>query len=265
MHDPGPDRNNPRPDTVIGVVRIARDRKGFLVFNGRFRERQEITIWCGDGCKGIPIGTWTMNEWSHLDPTDPTEVTIARAWAEPFEPDLPPPASARFLPMQTPEEIRALIEPLVASPLAVREVRRAGSSYDVVVRSEGGRDLFAPLFEPIERSGRFPGMQVKGLASLGNGVWDLTLRVVPTVQGSATSPAVIEARLRALVPAGVVIEGVRPSGAGFTVSLVAPTGAAFVATLRAIAADARFETPDVSDATRSDSLVRARIWVRERM
>lgn len=265
VHDPGPDRSRPRPDTVIGTVRIARDKKGYLVFNGRYPEAVEYPIWCGDGCKGIPLGTWDLHSWSHLAPAEPETVAIVRPWAAPFAADTPPPAPARFRPLPTPEEVRTLFEPFVKAPLELRDVRRAGSSYDVIVRSGAGTAAFAPMFEPVARSYLFPGLQVKGLAALGNGTWELTVRVVPQGRRSATAPATIEARLRALLPPGVVLERIRPSGTGFHVNVDAASEAAFAALLRAIARDPGFEEPDVTEADREGSKVRALIWVRARV
>ncbi len=265
VHDPGPDRSRPRPDTVIGVVRMARDKQGFLVFNGQYPEAVELTVWCGDGCKGIPLGTWALDSWSHLAPTEPETVTMPRPWAEPFPADTPPPATARFRPLATPVEIRSRFEPFVKAPLEVQDVRRVGSRYDVIVRSRAGKDAFAPMFEPIARSYQFPGLSVKGLEALGNDAWELTVRVEPKPRESTTAPATIESRLRALLPPGVSLERIRPSGAGFYVGITAVSEAAFVALLRAIPGDPGFEEPDVTEATREGARVRALIWVRERM
>ena len=65
------------------AMQIARNTDGALVARVDFTDYDEITVWCGDGCKGIPIpGTfttksvWTMAE--KFDPELPTPVARAR-------------------------------------------------------------------------------------------------------------------------------------------------------------------------------------------
>ncbi len=82
VHDPGPDSRTPRPDTVIGEVLLARTTDGGLAAQAVYAERQEFTVWCGDGCRGIPLGTWTTHEWAYWAKGEPfTRPPDPRRWA----------------------------------------------------------------------------------------------------------------------------------------------------------------------------------------
>jgi hypothetical protein len=78
VHDPGPDRNNPRPDTVVGEVLLRKGWKGDLVAMAKVREAREFTVWCGDGLQGDPT--------RHVDRAHVGTLAVVRGglgWPEP--------------------------------------------------------------------------------------------------------------------------------------------------------------------------------------
>lgn len=266
VHDPGPDPMRPRPDTVIGVVYTMRDTDGRLQFKSEYPEDVQFSLWCGDGCRGVPLGTWTMHEWARLDTTTAPEVERPRPWAEPFdEPILmgDEATSARWAPMQTPDEIRALLAPLVPAPLAVVGVERAGSQYRATIRSPTGTEPFTTMFEPIARSFKFGSVQSKSLRQINGGLWEMTLALSVQSTNSATPVADIEQRLRSIVPRAVLVERVKASGAGFLVTITTPDRTSYGRAIRAIEGDAWFVRPDVYTATQRGAGVQATLFVRE--
>lgn len=63
-------------------LRIAPNTDGALVARLDFTDFDEFTVWCGDGCRGIPL-PWTFRTRS------------AWSMAEPFDPEVPPPVARR--------------------------------------------------------------------------------------------------------------------------------------------------------------------------
>ncbi len=64
------------------AMQIAPNANGALVARVDFTDYDEITVWCGDGCKGIPIpGTFaTKSVWTMAEKFDPElPVPVARA------------------------------------------------------------------------------------------------------------------------------------------------------------------------------------------
>lgn len=93
VHDPGPDRNTPRPDTIIGEVLLSRAKDGGLLAMSEHTGSRQLTVWCGDGCRGIPLGISTVKQWTrwakgeaHERPTDPRRWAVTRPMA-PATPD----------------------------------------------------------------------------------------------------------------------------------------------------------------------------------
>ncbi|WP_395790758.1 hypothetical protein [Aquimonas sp.] len=53
-------------------VWLTRDREGGLLMRVVVElDRREITIWCGDGCKGIPYHVSTTQRWMRFPPAEP--------------------------------------------------------------------------------------------------------------------------------------------------------------------------------------------------
>jgi hypothetical protein len=57
------------------AMRVAKTLDGALVARLDFVSYSEVTVWCGDGCKGFPVpGTSrTRSQWSAAEPWDPDE------------------------------------------------------------------------------------------------------------------------------------------------------------------------------------------------
>lgn len=96
------------------VVEITRDETGGLIARQTVElSRSEFTVWCGDGCKGIPYARRTEARWARLAPAERPPM-----WS--LDPQrLPPlaraPNSSRFAADQAPR--LAVIEPVPELPL----------------------------------------------------------------------------------------------------------------------------------------------------
>lgn len=195
-------------------------------------------------------------------------VERARPWAEPFdEPILigDDGSSARGAPMQTPEDIRGLLAPLLLAPLAVVGVERAGTQYRATIQSPKGTEPFTRMFDPIKRPYKFGSVYRKGLRQIDGGLWEMTLAITVQSTKSATPVEQIEQRLRSIVPRSVVMERVRASGAGFSVTFTASDRVGVSAMLRAIERDAWFVQPDLYNVTERGALVQGMMFVREKV
>jgi hypothetical protein len=144
-------------------------------------------------------------------------------------------------------------------------VVRAGSQYRATIRSPKGTEPFTRMFEAINRSYKFGSVRAKGLRQIDGGLWEMTLALSVQSTNSATPVDAIEQRLRAIVPRAVIIERVKPSGAGFTVTMMAPDRPSYGAAIRAIANDGAFELPDVYATVQRGAGVQATLFVREKV
>lgn len=62
--------------------RLARDKAGHLVAHHIMMVRQTLTLWCGDGCKGIPLGMWKQHGWGRWTADTPAwNGAVPRPWA----------------------------------------------------------------------------------------------------------------------------------------------------------------------------------------
>jgi hypothetical protein len=158
VHDPGPDRNNPRPDTVVGEVLLRKGWKGDLVAMAKVREAREFTVWCGDGCKGIPLGTWTARTWGRWRSSAvASDGPSPRPWAEPFE--APPLSRAPTAASTPPEAIADALRPMLPSGARLQTIERDGSGYRAQIASHsthahGGVDRLLAPGVPLPRRAR---------------------------------------------------------------------------------------------------------------
>lgn len=264
VHDPGPDRDRPRPDTVIGTVAMAVDRGRRLVLHSRFPEALEFALWCGDGCRGIPLGTWTQHEWGRLEPASaPPDLVEPTPWAEPFHPDSVTVVWA-VDPLQSPEEIAALLRPAVDGTVTLEQVARVPGHYRARFRSAGGYAAFHPLLERLHAMQSIGTLTVTGVAP-GAGGHLLWLDVYVVSRASATEASAIEARMRAVLPRGALLERVRRDGATFHVHLVFPSREAFLAMVNAVRRDPAFQEPDIEVIAPAQVPVRAVFRLREKV
>ncbi len=54
------------PGGAAGPLRLAVDEQGFLVAQAPRLVKAEVPLWCGDGCKGIPLGDVRMRNWARF-------------------------------------------------------------------------------------------------------------------------------------------------------------------------------------------------------
>ena len=142
------------------AVRIAPNEDGSLVARLDFVDYAELIVWCGDGCKGIPLpGTFeTRSIWS---------------LAEQFDPERPPPV-ARHRERTIAEEV-AELEWATTEPPAERQ-----RAQDVRVWQEhedaenGPPDPEKQLVRKRAVSALVPGMQLLGVGPTQGG-WHLSV------------------------------------------------------------------------------------------
>ncbi|MBK6454738.1 MAG: hypothetical protein IPF87_01430 [Gemmatimonadetes bacterium] len=264
VHDPGPDRNNPRPDTVVGEVLLRKGWKGDLVAMAKVREAREFTVWCGDGCKGIPLGTWTARTWGRWRSSAvASDGPSPRPWAEPFE--AAPVAASDPAPDTPPEEIARELRPMLPAGLQLQSVSRDGVGYRALL---AGRSTtpFTQLVSTLRRSYRFRHERVVGLSRLAHGEWVLALSLGDIWRDSPANPRDPTGPLVRALPDGVRMVGVRGAGKGLEVTLVSQEQPPMDDAVRAIARLSAYDSVAVKSSIRStyDQAIVAIVYVRER-
>ncbi len=264
VHDPGPDPSRPRPDTVIGTVSLARDRDARLVFHGEYPEAMSFSIWCGDGCHGIPLGTWTQHDWGRLDSaTAPPDLVEATPWAGPFAPD----STMRIWsnpPTQSAAEVALLLQPVLGGPVSLDGMVRDGSRYRATLRSTAGVAPFHETLKQLRGQQAISSYQVVGFHA-DSGVPRLLLEIGVVSRRSVTAPSAIEAKVRGRLPAGATIDAVRQMGPAFHVLVTFPSQRAYLDLLNALRNDPTIEWPEVIEAGKVGEQVRATLRIREKV
>jgi hypothetical protein len=177
-HDPGPDRNNPRPDVVDGIVRFGKDKAGFLVAESIYREQQQFNVWCGDGCKGFSLGTWTMHDWRHWEPAAPAwQGKRPRPWAEPFKGTESAEIDNDLRGLLRLPEVRRLVTPTIVEPASLVSLDPSGK--DVIMSvSSPTTDLFNTMFKGLGSIFTFYSVRVIELTHKPQGDWNMRMLLV---------------------------------------------------------------------------------------
>lgn len=176
-HDPGPDRNHPRPDEIDGIVRFGKDKAGFLVAESIYQEEQQFNVWCGDGCKGFSLGTWTMHAWRHWEPATPAwQGERARPWAEPFKKiesrtgnDLD--SILRLV------EIRKLVTPTILPPATLVDLIPTGKDMIILVNSPD-KNALNTMFKGLGSIFMFYDVRVQELVHTPDNGWSIRILLV---------------------------------------------------------------------------------------
>lgn len=201
------ENGNPR-DTIIGVVATGRNKAGDLVFEARYREEVKFAIWAETNA-GIPLGTWRMHRWSRLEPTQPVVATPEpRPWAEPFV--HPYPTGGAYddrRSAMTPDEIAAIVRPVMPSDLSAGQVERAGRAFRLVVRATT-TDAFARMFARLRQTQRFSALQVARLDG-EPGRWEMDVRLVPGLRPSTMAADELQQRVETLLGSAVRVDSLR--------------------------------------------------------
>ncbi len=131
------------------AVRLAPNEDGALVARLDFTDYAEITVWCGDGCKGVPIpGTFdTRSVWT---------------MAEKFDPDLPPPVA----------RARQRVAEQTAADLERAKADRVWQQNDEA--ENGPPDPERDAVRKRALSALVPGMLLQGVGPNANG-WHLSV------------------------------------------------------------------------------------------
>lgn len=209
---------NPR-DTVIGEVRVARNRAGDLVFEARYREEVKLGLWAETNA-GIPLGTWTMHQWSRLVPAEPAVATPEpRPWAGPFVAEYPIGSEGDGLVSTwSPDEIFGLVRPLVATGAELGEVARVGRAFRLALVAPS-TDPFARTLAAWRRSQRFSTIQVARLEG-EPGNWRMEVRVHATARPSTMSATTLASRVASLLGVRARVDSVREQHGGASLYLV---------------------------------------------
>lgn len=178
VRDQGPDRNNPRPDFIDGIVRFGKDRAGFLVAESIYREEQEFNVWCGDGCKGFSLGTWTMHDWRHWEPAEPAwKGERSRPWAEPFKSNESLSSYNDNSGVLRLVEVRRLVTPMVLPPATLVDLVPAGKDMIILVDSPD-KDPLNKMFKGLGSVFTFYDVRVQELTRKPDGGWSMRILLV---------------------------------------------------------------------------------------
>ena len=264
VHDPGPDPMNPRPDTVIGQVLLRRGAKGSLVARADYRDEKELMLWCGDGCRGIKLGTWGVRQWGRWPGASaPANGTVARPWAEPFEP--PPLRSSDRPPASPAESIASALRPLLPGEVQLRSVVVDGDGYRALVASRNTAPL-THVMATLRGAYRFRGERVVGLTRSAGGDWVLAIDLGDIWVDSPANPHNPIQPLTEALPPGVRWVGTSAAGQGLEVTLVAKEEGAMRDAVRAIEQLTAYEEVRVKSSIQSpvDQAFVTVVYVRER-
>ncbi len=181
-HDPGPDRNNPRPDEINGIARFAKDKAGFLVAETIYKEEKYFNVWCGDGCKGFSLGTWTMHYWRHWAPAEPAwKGERSRPWAEPFK-NIESRAGYETGGVLRLIEIRELVTPTISPPATLTALEPTGKDMFLVVNSPDKESL-NKMFKGLGSIFTFYDVRVQELVHTPEGDWSIRVLLVLRPRG----------------------------------------------------------------------------------
>ena len=176
-HDPGADRNNPRPDEIDGIVRFGKDKAGFLVAESIYEEEQQFNVWCGDGCKGFSLGTWTMHNWRHWEPAEQAwKGERSRPWAEPFK-NIESRTGNDTGGVLRLVEIRRLVTPAISSPATLVDLEPTGKDMFLVVDSPDNESL-NKMFKVLGSTFTFYDVRVQELVRKPEGGWSMRVLLV---------------------------------------------------------------------------------------
>lgn len=264
VRDPGPDRSNPRPDTVIGVVLLRRGTNGALVARADYKDEIEFSLWCGDGCTSVSFGTQRMRQWGRWDAAPaPANGVVARPWAEPFDPPLVRPASgaSSSSPNAIAEELRAFLPPDVR----LTEVAPDADGFRVQLVSRNTTP-FTQLMRALRRSYRFRHERVVGLSRDTGGDWRLALDLGDIWVNSPANPHNPTRALLQALPPTVTWSGTNGAGKGLEVTLVAKEQREMDHAIRAIERLTEYQDVRVKSSIRSsvDQAIVTVVYVRER-
>lgn len=223
-HDPGPDRNAPRADVPDGVVRFGKSQDGALVSVAIYEVEYSFSIWCGDGCKGVSLGSGNKYDWKRWQPAKPAwQGEIKRPWAESFQrASLLYPAylGATYdsYSVGRASEASDLAKPLLPANVSLGDVQTVGHSAVLVVSSME-TDGFAHFVEALEKSYRFTSVEVLSLERANAQFWRMKIRVGLKPRASTTSTISIMDRVRSLLPAHTLVQGIQPQDGGFMLTV----------------------------------------------
>ncbi len=137
-------------------LRIAPNTDGALVARLDFTDYDEFTVWCGDGCRGIPL-PWTFRTRS------------AWSMAEPFDPDVPPPVARQRQDAQ--EEREAALD----------RARHDRVWQEEQLLENGPPDPAMELVRTRALAALVPGMLLRGVGPRDDG-WHLSLEFAELYQ-----------------------------------------------------------------------------------
>jgi hypothetical protein len=257
-HDPGPDRSRPEPDQLDGHMRFGQDHAGNLVVESIFQQAEQLNIWCGDGCKGIPLGTWTQHRWTQLKRTMPAhDGKLPRPWADTFVIEYPHLLDSSAKSEQL-AKLREKIMPLLAKGvrLSALQVTQGGLGYEGVratlLSADSGalRQTLKNLAQAhinLNKQGVNGEQNVEALQKTPAGDYELWLwlsmaYVLTEANRAPNQHEVIVSESLKRLPAGMKITGSARYAPGADIYITSPDEASIAQFLRAMTQDGVYAT-----------------------
>ncbi len=162
-------------------ARLARDKAGYLVAHHVRMVRQELTLWCGDGCKGIPLGMWEQHAWGRWAPDQPAwSGPVPRPWAVKL-PDPIPVAAAKPEPAVVRMALSAgnlpgRVWPLLPQGMRVGTVGVAGSRFWFTAYTDSQAQV-AELMRNLDRSSDFANPELASIGRNASGQYEAKILV----------------------------------------------------------------------------------------
>jgi hypothetical protein len=213
-------------------VRLATDEEGFLIAQGAHLQKVQFDLWCGDGCRGIPLGHRKKRDWARLVSFSPAAVTVSSVYSHERRPagrfDL---GSRRIDGWE--RELDATAAAYIFGSMGgiTGEVRATpGVAYHhsaEVTLSAPTRDALVEVLRRFNRPSQFSGFAVRAYSGMDS--QPQTVRVVMSYETFRTDEALepMRATVKARLPQGATLVGLqgrdRPTAIIYVSPRISPT------------------------------------------
>ena len=207
---------------------LGRDTDGNLVGEPEPRTivDHQIDLWCGDGCKGIPLSSHVEHHWSTWEATTaPMAIVTIPASDGAFEVR---DAETR-LAMKTggsdrcssPDWWQRRIRGLVAAGASIERLA-VGQNDASLTLTASSSDALAASFAAIDASKEFGDIQVLRFSGRDQHPQRIDATIERDPHAAAQSPDVVATAVRALLPRGTTLLRLQASGGGCEVEIQSP-------------------------------------------
>lgn len=166
-------------------AKLARDKAGYLVAHHIRMVRKELPLWCGDGCKGIPLGMWKQHAWGRWTPDKPAwSGPVPRPWAAQLPDPIPvaakpEPAVGRMA--LSAGNLPGRVRSLLPKGMRVGAVGLAGGRFWFMAYTESQAQV-AELMRNLDRSSEFANPELANISQNASGQYEAKVFVVAKVQ-----------------------------------------------------------------------------------